>query len=143
MKHLIKLTGIAFLFIIVLSACSKEKRYEHKLSRKDGLWTISEYKHQVENDTTSYYIAQEYSGTIQFNENGTYTQNLIIDGTETVETGSWTNTEFQLKLSPAGQNQRNLGFNSVSKKKIVAKSQDVDFNLYEYEFYAMTLTRKD
>lgn len=143
MKHLIKLTSITFLFLFIFASCSKEKRYEHKLSRKGGLWTIAEYKHQVENDSTSYSIAQEYSGTIEFKENGTYIQNLIVNGTEIVETGSWTNTEFQLKFMPDGQNKRNLAFNTVSKKKIVAKSQDIDFNQFEYEFYAMTLTRKD
>jgi ABC-type Fe3+-citrate transport system substrate-binding protein len=142
MKKSIQLTCLSLLLVLITAACSKEKRYEHKLSRKGGLWTIAEYKHQLENDTTSIDIAQEFSGTIQFNENGTYTQNLIVEDTTYVETGTWSNSELQLKLTTNGAS-RSMGFNTITKKKIIVKSTDIDFNVFEYEFYAMQLTRKD
>ncbi len=142
MKNLFKLSCLSLVLVFALGSCSKEKRYEHKLTRKDGLWTISEFTCDIENDTTSYSIAQEYSGTIQFNKNGTYVENLIIDGNETPINGTWTNTEFQLTLTPTGQKSIQLSFNSVSKKNIAIKSRNIDWNQGNYEFYSMTLEKK-
>lgn len=99
-------TKILFLFAVLfvgLSACSKEKRVERQLVKKDGEWKIAslEYRYYVSNEiqaTGSYANA----GKIEFGKKGTFTMTTNIGGVTEVTAGTWTNSDDEITVIVSG-----------------------------------------
>ncbi len=89
----------SLLTLSILASCSKEKRIENHLSRKDGIWYINkatelDYK---DGNQTDMYVGMNL-GFFQFQESGTGT----ITSNGYIESFNWSNTKDQLLLESDG-----------------------------------------
>lgn len=116
----------------VLVSCSKEKRIEHHLSRKDGIWYINkltevDYK---DGNQTEMYVGMNW-GFFQFQKSGTGT----ITTSGYIESFNWSNTKDQLLLESDGTT---INFKIVeeSRKFITlnyVENETVGSSIYTYD----------
>lgn len=105
MKVFTKISVVVSILLIGLASCSKEKRVENQLTKKDGKWDVKSVEYR-------YYLAgsvQESAtypatGSMQFKKNGSFFMNIVIGaGFSLTSSGTWTNTEDQINLLANGQ----------------------------------------
>lgn len=126
-------TKVLFLFAILLvgfSSCSKEKRIERQLIRKDGEWKIAslEYRYYVSNELQavgSYVNA----GKIEFDKKGTFTMTTNLGGVPETTAGTWTNSEDEIIVSADG---------TTSVLKIKDGPKKGKMRLEQVEYYPAT-----
>ena len=95
MKRLIHSSTALFLlsFLFLLTNCSKEKKLERSLHKKDGAWTISSVTwEQVIQDTSGQNIAIGSSanvGTFTFDKDGSGSYSFSINGSSYAQSFNW------------------------------------------------------
>lgn len=141
MKNVTKILILLVVFAMGLASCSKEKRIEKNLARKDGKWDVESYEYKYYYNGTFFpYDSFTYTnaGNFVFEKNGTYIWTFIADGDTDVSTGTWSNSGDELTLV---QNSDALKFKILeeSKKKIKIEYTETDGT--EKETYTLTLKK--
>lgn len=102
-----KIAKILFLFAILsvaLAACSKEKKIERALIKKDGKWKVTsiDYKYYVNNQlqTSANY---PNAGTIEFSKKGSFVMTITLSGSPQNSGGTWTNNKDNITLIANGE----------------------------------------
>lgn len=128
MKRTTSLIAIMSLFLVLAAGCSKEKKVENKLSRKDGRWSIDKLNIKTYEDGYYYYDSHGYTncGTFVFDDNGSVTITTNLDGNTEVQTGSWLNDERNITITIDGTSQKYF------IKEINRKELNVT---YKYDYY--------
>jgi hypothetical protein len=139
MKKVAKLLLVLSVIAVGLAGCSKEKRIERHLYRKDGKWnnTLYEYKY-IEGGSVTYSEVYANAGYIEFDKNGSYVWTFISDGDSDVEAGTWTNTEDQLTMI---SNSVALQFKILEESKKEMKLEYTEYNGSDTEVYTLTLEK--
>lgn len=134
----------ALLIVFIgLSSCSKDKRIERRLARKDGKWNITSMTYQ-------YYIgntlmdseAYTNAGSFVFNDNGSVIYNYSYDGDSGSEGGTWTNTEDDVTMIFDGEVVV-MKIDDESKKKMTLNWTEEYPSTGEKETYIYNLERAD
>jgi len=96
-----KLTILKFLvlmlsMVFILASCSKEARFEKRI---DGTWNIAKLSNQTYEDGK---LTDDYTfndiGTITFEKDGTGEMTVILFGTSTSESFTWTATSTHISI---------------------------------------------
>ncbi|WP_343637725.1 hypothetical protein [Fluviicola sp.] len=141
MRNVTGILFLAFVFAMGLASCSKEKRIEKNLARKDGKWDVESYEYKYYYNGTYYpYDSFTYTnaGSFVFEKNGTYTWTFIADGESDISTGTWSNSGDELTLV---QNSSTVKFKILEESKKKIKIEYTETDGVEKETYTMTLTR--
>ncbi len=117
MKKIIILS-IASVFVLFAQSCSKEKRIEKSLEKKDGKWNVTkhvyeEYSNGILSDSETYLNA----GNIVFDDNGVIIWTLIADGDVETYGGHWTNDDESVTMVIDGEAIK-LNIDERSKKEL-------------------------
>lgn len=141
MKNATKLLLVLPFFVLVFTACSKEKRIERHLVRKEGKWNVSTYDYKYYYNNT-FYPNESYTytgaGNFVFEKNGTYIWTTIMDGDTDISTGTWENTADELTLV---QNSFALKFKILEESKKEMKLEYTESDGIEKEVYTLTLEK--
>lgn len=128
-------------FVVLLSACSKEKRIEKWLKKGVGEWqvkanNVTGYK----NDTLQF--EENYSDPMKliFDENGNFLRVGYLEDAETVNnftifSGTWTNTENEILVQDEGGWMLRMKILEIERKKMKLEYTEA----YGYEKYVHTL----
>lgn len=142
-----KLAKILFLFAIlsvVLAACSKEKKIERALLKKDGKWTITsvDYKYYVNNELQA---SANYpnAGTIEFNKKGSFVMTVTLSGSPQNAGGTWTNSEDNITLIANGETTVLKITDGPKKDKMTLVETNYDNSTGEKETLTYYLKRAD
>ena len=100
-------TRFLFVFAILavgLSSCSKEKRIERQLIKKEGKWKITsiDYKYYFDNELEASANFPN-AGTIEFNKGGSVVMTIQLSGTPEVSSGTWTNSKDEIIITTNGE----------------------------------------
>jgi hypothetical protein len=124
----IKILPILALIFLVATACSKQKKLERTLHKKNGTWNIDSYNYnEYENNVLVSSQTYVNAGTYVFADNGTGTATFKIDGDSEVNAFTWTNTDDKITTIIDGEV---IIFNVKNQSK---KEMELEY-LYEYEF---------
>ncbi|WP_430404067.1 hypothetical protein [Fluviicola sp.] len=144
MKSIAKLLLLLSVFAIGLSACSKEKRIERQLIKKEGKWKITsiDYKYYVNNNLQQ---SSNYpnAGTIEFNKNGTFVMTITVDGSPEVFGGNWTNSKDEVTLISDGEASILKITDGPKKDKMVLEGTEYNNGTGEKDVYTYYLERAD
>lgn len=142
-----KLAKILFLFAIlsvVLAACSKDKKIERALIKKDGKWTITsvDYKYYVNNELQA---SANYpnAGTIEFNKKGSFVMTVTLSGSPQNAGGTWTNSEDNITLIANGETTVLKITDGPKKDKMTLVETNYDNSTGEKETLTYYLKRAD
>lgn len=104
MKTHIKILSLLVVLLVGFSSCSKEKRIEKQLIKKDGKWKITsvDYKYYLDNEL-SYSENYPNAGTIEFDKKGTCILTITLTGVAEVTAGTWTNSEDNITITANGE----------------------------------------
>ena len=84
MKYLATLT--AAVFLLAAASCTKEKRFENNLTKRDGVWNIDNMTWtNTEQGTSGQTITtgtETNTGTFTFSDNGNLSYNYTFGGTQ-------------------------------------------------------------
>lgn len=98
MKRIIILSITSVVFLLAQS-CSKDKRIERSLEKKDGKWNISKYTYEeYANGSLSDSETYLNAGNIVFDDNGVLIWTFIIDGDVEMFGGQWSNDDESITL---------------------------------------------
>lgn len=98
MKKIAKLLLLFAVFTFGLTACSKEKKMEHKLERGSGKWNIKKLNDKV---TTSWELHGGDHldvGSFEFKKDKTIVKTFGFSQEKTVTTGTWVNDENKITV---------------------------------------------
>lgn len=141
MKNTAKLLLVLSLFALGFTACSKEKRIERHLVRKEGKWDVKTYDYKYYYNNT-YYPNESYTytgaGNFVFEKNGTYIWTTILDGETDISAGTWENTADELTLV---QNSFALKFKILEESKKEMKLEYTESDGIEKEVYTLILEK--
>ncbi len=142
-----KITKILFLFAVLsvaLAACSKDKRIEKTLVKKDGRWKITsiDYRYYVNNQEQSSALIPS-PGSIEFNKKGTFVMTLTLNGSLEKSGGTWTNTEDNITLVADGGVTILAIIEGPKKDKMKLKETNSDDSTGEKETLTYSLERAD
>ncbi len=141
MKNVTRVLFLIIVFALGLASCSKEKRIERNLARKDGKWEVESYEYKYYYNGTFYpYESYTYAnaGNFVFEKGGTYTWTFIADGESDVSTGTWSNSGDELTLA---RNSDVLKFKILEESKKKIKIEYTETDGIEKETYTLTLKR--
>ncbi|MDF3029194.1 MAG: hypothetical protein K0S23_3501 [Fluviicola sp.] len=141
MKNTAKLLLVLSLFALGFTGCSKEKRIERHLVRKEGKWNVDTYDYKYYYNNTFYpneSFTYSAAGNFVFEKNGTYVWTTIMDGDTDVSAGTWENTADELTLV---QNSFALKFKILEESKKEMKLEYTDSDGIEKEVYTLTLKK--
>lgn len=99
-----KLIFTLFIVFVGLSACSKDKRIERRLEKKDGKWNIKSMSYQYFNNNSledSFMFTN--AGSFVFDDNGSVIYNYDYDGDSGSQSGTWSNTEDEVIMILDGE----------------------------------------
>jgi hypothetical protein len=98
MKRIIILSITTVVFLLAQS-CSKDKRIERSLEKKDGKWNINKYAYEeYTNGTLSESETYLNAGNIVFSDNGILVWTFNIDGDIETYGGQWANDDESITL---------------------------------------------
>lgn len=139
-----KITKLLLLLSIValgFTGCSKEKRIEKNLVRKEGKWNVQTYDYKYYYSNT-YYPNESFSysnaGNIVFEKNGTYIWTFTADGSSDISTGTWSNTADELTLI---EDSDALKFKILDESRKEMKLEYTESDGIEKEVYTLTLKK--
>lgn len=142
-----KIAKILFLFAILsvaLAACSKEKKIERALIKKDGKWTVTsiDYKYYVNNQLQS---SANYpnAGTIEFSKKGSFVMTVTLSGSPQNAGGTWTNSEDNITLIANGETTVLKITDGPKKDKMTLVETNYDNSTGEKETLTYYLKRAD
>lgn len=142
-----KIAKILFLFAIlsvILTACSKEKKIERALIKKDGKWTITsvDYKYYVTNELQASSNFPN-AGTIEFNKKGSFVMTVTLSGSPQNVGGTWTNSKDNITLIANGETTVLKITNGPKKDKMTLMETNYDNSTGEKETLTYYLKRAD
>ena len=142
-----KIAKILFLFAILsvaLAACSKEKKIERALIKKDGKWTITsvDYKYYVNNELQASSNSPN-AGTIEFNKKGSFVMTVTLSGSPQNAGGTWTNSEDNITLIANGETTVLKITDGPKKDKMTLLETNYDNSTGEKETLTYYLKRAD
>lgn len=142
-----KIAKILFLFAILsvaLAACSKEKKIERALIKKDGKWTITsvDYKYYVNNELQASSNSPN-AGTIEFNKKGSFVMTVTLSGSPQNAGGTWTNSEDNITLIANGETTVLKITDGPKKDKMTLVETNYDNSTGEKETLTYYLKRAD
>ena len=109
MKNLIKV--LSFTCIFLLCACSKEIKVKNQLSSQSGIWnvdTIKWVKVNV-NSIVDVGVGTEFNaGHFQFNNNGTGSYDIIIDGIQEHKDFNWSTNGNDVSIADTISNHEEV-----------------------------------
>jgi len=131
---MIRIILFSLLTFSVLTSCSKEKRIENHLSRKDGIWYVNkltevDYK---DGNQTDMYVLMNW-GFFQFQKSGTGT----ITSNGYIESFNWSNTKDQLLLESDGTT---INFKIVEESRKFVTLNYVETDTIGSSIYTYDLT---
>ncbi len=96
-----KLVLLPLLMFALLISCSKEKKIERNLYRKDGLWEISNIRAELYNSSNRLLYSESYNnaGTIVFNKDGSGRATELINNRTYMYEFEWTNTDKEIFIT--------------------------------------------
>ena len=141
------LTKVLFLFAVLfigLSSCSKEKRIERQLIKKDGKWKITsiDYKYYLDNEL-NYSENYPNAGTIEFDKKGTCVLTITLSGSPEVSSGTWTNSEDNITITADGETTVMRIAEGPKKGKMDLEQTEYYNDTAEKEVYIYHLERAD
>lgn len=144
MKMHVKILSLFAVLLIGLSACSKEKRIEKQLIKKDGKWKITsiDYKYYQNNVLGS---SENYpnAGTIEFDKKGTCVLTITLSGSPEAVAGTWTNSEDNITITANGETTIMKITDGPKKGKMTLEETDYYNDTAEKETYTYYLERAD
>lgn len=144
MKNVTKLLFALSIIAVGFSSCSKEKRIERQLIKKDGEWKITSinYKYYVNNDLQA---SSNYpnAGTLEFNKNGTLVMTITVDGSPEVFGGTWSNSKDEITIISDGDASIMKIIDGPKKGKIVLEETEYYNGTGEKDVYTYNLERAD
>ncbi|AEA44421.1 hypothetical protein [Fluviicola taffensis] len=104
MKIFTRILVVIVVSFVGLASCSKVKRVENQLTKKEGKWDVKsvDYKYYLDGsvEESDNYPA---TGTMEFKKNGSFFLNIFLGVVPLTSSGTWTNTEDQITLIANGQ----------------------------------------
>jgi hypothetical protein len=144
MKNVTKLLLVLSIIAVGFSSCSKEKRIERQLIKKEGKWKITsvDYKYYVNNDLQE---SANYpnAGTFEFNKNGTYVLTITVDGSPEILGGTWTNSKDDITIISDGEGSILKISDGPKKNKMTLELTDYYNNSTDKDVYTYYLERAD
>jgi hypothetical protein len=144
MKNLTKFLFIFSVLFIGLASCSKEKRIERQLVKKDGTWKITsvDYKYYVNNSLQG---SGNYpnAGTIEFNKKGSFVMTITLSGSPVTSGGTWTNSKDAITLTADGTTSVLKILEGPKKDKMDLEQTDYYNDTAEKEVYIYRLKRDE
>ena len=139
-------TKVLFLFAILfvgLSSCSKEKRIERQLIKKDGKWKITslDYKYYAGNQLQGAATIPN-AGKIEFSKKGTFVMTISIGGSPETMVGTWTNSKDAITIMADGSGSILNISEGPKKGKLKLDQTDYYSATDEKEVYVYTLERE-
>jgi hypothetical protein len=135
----LSLFSVALLFSFLAESCSKEKKIERTLHKKDGEWTISSVTWQkVLQSGSGQTVTMGTStnaGTFTFEKDGSGKYNFTIDGDNYSKSFNWTVSNETFSITAVSQNydfstgdviQTAVAFSGTknSKKKLIIEGSE-------------------
>lgn len=144
MKTLTKILLLTAILAVGLASCSKEKRIERQLIKKDGKWKITsvDYKYYVANTLQSSANFPN-AGTIEFNKKGSYVMTITLSGSPETSGGTWTNGKDNITLISDGTTSVLKIMEGPKKGKMDLEETDYYNSTGEKEVYTYHLQRAD
>lgn len=144
MKSLTKFLFVFAGLFIGLASCSKEKRIENQLIRKDGKWKITSinYNYYADNTLESALVFNN-AGTIEFSKKGTFIMTMTLSGSPETSAGTWTNTKENITLVSDGETSVMKISDGPKKNKLVLEQTEYYTSTNEKEVYVFNLERVD
>jgi hypothetical protein len=144
MKNTAKFVLLLSAVMLVLASCSKEKKIEKQLVRKDGKWEVTnlQYRYYLNNELEG---ANSFvnAGTIEFNKKGSFVMTLTLSGSTQTTAGTWTNSEDKITITVNGETTV-LRIDKAPKKGEMDLEEVIDYNdTNEKEVYMYHLERAD
>lgn len=142
-------TAARFLFVfavlfIGLASCSKEKRLERQLVKKDGKWKITsvDYKYYVQNQLQASANFPN-AGTIEFNKKGSFVMTITLSGSPETSGGTWTNSKDEITMTSDGNTTVLKVLERPKKDKMDLEQTDYYNDTAEKEVYVYHLKRDE
>ncbi len=140
-------TKILFLFAVLfvgLASCSKEKRVERQLIKKDGKWKITsiDYKY-YQNNVLGASANFPNAGTIEFDKKGSCVMTLTLSGSPETIAGTWTNSEDEITITSNGETSVLKIMEGPKKGKMKLEETDYYNDTAEKEVNTYNLERAD
>ncbi|WP_343748582.1 hypothetical protein [Fluviicola sp.] len=144
MRKIAKVLFLLSVLTVVLSACSKEKRIEHWLVRKDGKWDVTsiDYKYYV-NNTLQSSANIPNAGNIVFDKKGSVVMTLVLNGSPETSSGTWTNTKDQITMMFNGEASVFKILDKPKKDKMTIQTTDYNNSTGEKEEYTAYIKLAD
>ncbi len=144
MKSITKLLLLLSVFAIGLAACSKEKRVERQLIKKDGKWKITsvDYKY-YQNNVLGASMNFPNAGTIEFDKEGSFVMTITLSGSPETSTGTWTNSEDEITVTSNGETTVLKIADGPKKGEMQLEETDYYNSTAEKEVYTYYMERAD
>lgn len=144
MKNLTKFLFVFVVLFIGLASCSKEKRIERQLVKKDGKWKITsvDYKYYVQN-TLQASTNFSNAGTIEFNKKGSFVMTITLSGSPVTSGGTWTNSKDEITMTSDGTTTVLKILEGPKKDKMDLEQTDYYNDTAEKEVYVYHLKRDE
>lgn len=144
MKTPVKILSLLVLLLIGFSSCSKEKRIEKQLIKKDGKWKITsiDYKY-YQNNVLGYSENYPNAGTIEFDKKGTCVVTITLSGSPEANAGTWTNSEDNITITSNGETSVMKITSGPKKGKMTLEQTEYYNDTAEKETYTYYLERAD
>lgn len=145
MKNVTKFLFLFAILSLVLASCSKEKKMEKQLTKKDGKWNAQSvnYKYYVGSslEESGNYPA---TGVVEFKKGGSFLMNISFGaGVYLTSSGTWTNTKDQITIIADGQASVLKIIEGPKKDKLVLEETFSYPASDEKETYTYNLERAD
>ncbi|HET6991769.1 MAG TPA: hypothetical protein VFJ43_10615, partial [Bacteroidia bacterium] len=106
-SNLLSLTLFILVSSFFLTDCSKDKKIERTLYKKEGTWAVTSVNwEQVQQDTSgqSIYTGTTASaGTFTFDKDGSGSYNFTVNGTNYSQTFSWSVDNEKISITKVGE----------------------------------------
>lgn len=130
---------LAFLPVLMISiqSCSKEKRLEKALYKKDGNWNVksAEWSQVTQSSSSGQSVVTGSStdaGTFEFDESGSGSYSITL-GTETyAQSFNWTVSEEEFSIVKVSQSY-DFSTGEIIQKAVAFSGKQTDKNILEVE----------
>ncbi|HYG49404.1 MAG TPA: hypothetical protein VD905_00810 [Flavobacteriales bacterium] len=133
----LKQVSILIVTCSVLVQCSKEKKVERSLYKKEGTWSITSVSWQkVLQDTSGQSVSQgttANAGTFMFDKDGSGSYNFTVDGTIYNETFAWSVNNTTVSITKVSQNVDFTGGGSIEQIAISFSGDQKDKKNFEIQ----------
>jgi hypothetical protein len=141
------LTKFLFVFAVLfigLASCSKEKRIENQLVKKDGKWKVTsiDYKYYLNNELQQSANFPN-AGTIEFSKKGSFVMTITLSGSPQTTGGTWTNSKDAITIISDGNTSVLKIVDGPKKGKMNLEETDYYNDTAEKEVYTYHLERAD